>query len=445
MKFPVFGKLEVRWLMLFTVALASTISTVVLYSFLPTLQNNETSSPTSSDISIPINAVAAEGYLEPQGEVIRLSAPDSAQTPNPRIEKLLVKLGDRLNKGQVIAILDSRDRLEAALTKAQKQVLVAQANLAKVKAGAKQGEINADKARIENIQAEKSGQNALQQATIERLEAELHGEQEAQKATIALLKAELQNATTDCSRYQQLYQAGAIADRERDSKCLIQNTTQKRLQEAQANLNRIVTSRKKQIAEAKANLKRTVKTLEKQQVEAKANLEQTKEVRPVDIAVAEAELENAKAVLQQAQVELNLAYVRSPTSGQILKIHTRLGEKVSDKGIVAIGKTQQMYVKAEIYETDVSRVRVDQRATITSNGFPEKLHGTVDEIGLEIGKRDVLSTDPVADVDARVVEVKIRLDPQDSQKVAHLTNLRVKSIINTTPNPKHTTSVNHQQ
>jgi HlyD family secretion protein len=431
MKFPVFGKLGVRWHMLFTVALASTISTVVLYSFLPIRQSNETSSPTSSEIPITVNAVAAEGYLEPQGEVIHLSAPDSAQTPNPRIEKLLVKIGDRLKEGQIIAILDSRDRLEAALTKAQKQVLVAQAHLAKVKVGAKQGEIDAERARIEKIKAEKRGQIALQQATIERLEAELYGEQEAQKATIELLTAELQNATTDCSRYQQLYQAGAIANRERDSKCLIQNTTQKRLQEAEVTLKQIVTSRKKQISEAKANLKRTVETLEKQQVEAKANLEQIKEVRPTDVAVAQTELENAKAAFQQAQVELDLAYVRSPISGQILKINTRPGENVSDMGIVAIGHTEQMYAKAEVYETDIGRVRVGQRATITSNGFPGTLYGTVDEIGLEIGKRDVLSTDPVADVDARVVEVKIRLDPQDSQKVAHLTNLRVKSIINT--------------
>jgi hypothetical protein len=49
---------------------------------------------------------------------------------------------------QAIAILDSRDRLWAALDQVQEQVRVAEANLAKVKAGAKNGEIQAQKATI---------------------------------------------------------------------------------------------------------------------------------------------------------------------------------------------------------------------------------------------------------------------------------------------------------
>ena len=44
-----------------------------------------------------------------------------------------------------------------------------------------------------------------------------------------------------------------------------------------------------------------------------------------------------------------------------------------------------------------------------------------------IGRQDVLRTDPVADADARVVEVEIRLD--DPAAAAHLTNLRVDVLI----------------
>ena len=104
---------------------------------------------------------------------------------------------------------------------------------------------------------------------------------------------------------------------------------------------------------------------------------------------------------------------------------------ISDKGIVELGRTEQMYVSAEVYETDIYRVKLGQKATITSQGFPGQLQGTVEEIGLAIGKKDILGTDPVADVDARVVEVKVRLAPDSSQKVANLTNLQVKVIINT--------------
>ncbi|MFN9400655.1 MAG: HlyD family secretion protein, partial [Dolichospermum sp.] len=67
---------------------------------------------------------------------------------------------------------------------------------------------------------------------------------------------------------------------------------------------------------------------------------------------------------------------------------------------------------------------------IKADGIVEGLTGVVDEIGLEISSKNVLSTDPVADADARVVEVKIKLNPQDSIKVSRLTNLQVNVIIN---------------
>ncbi|MDM9385292.1 hypothetical protein QUB80_32065 [Chlorogloeopsis sp. ULAP01] len=54
------------------------------------------------------------------------------------------------------------------------------------------------------------------------------------------------------------------------------------------------------------------------------------------------------------------------------------------------------------------------------------MHGKVEHIGLQIKKQDVLASDPAAEKDARVVEVKVRIDPQDTVKVAGLTNLQVR-------------------
>ena len=44
----------------------------------------------------------------------------------------------------------------------------------------------------------------------------------------------------------------------------------------------------------------------------------------------------------------------------------------------------------------------------------------------KIKKQDILQSDPTADRDARVIEVKVRLKPQDSAKVDGLTNLQVR-------------------
>jgi len=138
-------------------------------------------------------------------------------------------------------------------------------------------------------------------------------------------------------------------------------------------------------------------------------------------------VEMGKADVQSAQAELDLAMVRAPINGTVLKIHARTGERVGPDGIAEVGETDKMYVVAEVYETDVRRVRVGQHATVSSPSFPDPLHGTVERIGQKVAKQDVLNTDPAAKTDARVVEVRVRLD--DANQVAGLTNLEAEVAI----------------
>jgi HlyD family secretion protein len=42
-----------------------------------------------------------------------------------------------------------------------------------------------------------------------------------------------------------------------------------------------------------------------------------------------------------------------------------------------------------------------------------------------VRQREVLSTDPTGDADARVVEVRVRLDPDDARRVQRLTGLKL--------------------
>ncbi len=134
-------------------------------------------------------------------------------------------------------------------------------------------------------------------------------------------------------------------------------------------------------------------------------------------------LDVAKAQLQQAEAEFELARIRAPINGQVLKIHAYPGERVGLNGILELGNTDEMYAVAEVYESDIGRVRTGQRATVTSPALSEQMQGTVERIGAKVGKMDVLDEDPAAKTDARVVEVRIRLD--DGKRVAGLTNLKV--------------------
>ena len=73
----------------------------------------------------------------------------------------------------------------------------------------------------------------------------------------------------------------------------------------------------------------------------------------------------------------------------------RPGEIVeSNEGIVRIGQTKEMYAVAEVYESDVSKVKLGQPVTVTSSAIEGKLQGTVEKIGLEIQRLSVVNTDP---------------------------------------------------
>ena len=377
-----------RWTIL-AIAMLLSVGGITAYSIWRSQPAEITQAPT---VSTPqIKTVTALGRLEPKGEVIKLAAPTSSQ--ENRIDKLLVKENDRVKAGQVIAILDSRDRLQAALKRAQEEVRVAQSQLAITQAGAKRGEIEAQKAEIARLEAQRQGDIASQNATIDRLEAELR------------------NAELEYRRYESLYQEGATSASERDSKLLTLQTAQKSLQEAQAVLNRTQTTTPKELNQARATLERIA------------------EVRPVDVDAAKAEVNRAIASVEEAKAALNQAYVRSPQDGMVLYIYTRPGEIISEDGIADIGQTDRMVAVAEVYESDVSKVKPGQTVKVTSDSLPGELQGTVERIGSQVRRQNAINTDPSENIDGRIVEVHIELDPASSQKSAKYTNLQVTVAI----------------
>ncbi|MDB9457666.1 HlyD family efflux transporter periplasmic adaptor subunit [Dolichospermum circinale CS-545/17] len=412
------------------------------------------------------NTISAIGRLEPKGEIIKLSAP-AGLSGNSRVQQLLVREGQRVQQGQVVAILDNRDTSMAVVEEAKAKMQESRANLAQVRAGSPKdiqaqkfiiarlkaqlaGEKEAQQAMISRIAAQLSGEKIAQEATVTRLEAELLGQRESLKATVERVRAEQRNAQVDSGRYEFLYKQGAISQQERDRRQLNAVTTNQQLIESQASLKRAIATIKQQISEARANQVKTLNTLQQQLIEATANrnktiatlqkqIDEEREklnrllvVSPLNVQVAQAQVTNAIAFMRKAQAELRQSYVKAPSYGEILKIHTKSGEMMGVNGIAEIGQTDQMFVVAEVPEDSISKIRLGQTATISSdNGtFNGQLKGKVTEIGRKIGKKDVLNNDPAADIDARVVEVKIALSPEFNKQVSGLTNAKVTVEIN---------------
>ena len=380
----------------------------------------------------PINAVTALGRIEPQGKMIELAP--SPDLGGAKIAKLLVEEGDRIGEGQTIALLDNYRRANAALELARQEVKVAEADLAIIQAGAKQGDINARLANLKRVQAELEGEIAANNAEVLGLQAQLRTETAEKQATSDRLKAELRNAQSEFKRYQTLAQDGVISESELDSLRLAVDTAQTAVAEAQASYNRTIDTLQQQINQAKAVAQRNKNTLQEQITEAQASLESVAEVRQVDVIKAQAGVDRAIAALRQAEEDLELTNVKAPRDGQIIKINAYPGEVVGEDGVVEFAQTSKMMVVAEVYESDIGKVKVGQTATIKSEtgSFEGEITGEVKQIGLKIGKQDVLSTDPAADVDSRVVEVKIYLDLETSDRVSHLTNSKAIVKINKT-------------
>ena len=77
--------------------------------------NNKSNSKLKQEITAefipPITAVAALGQLSPSGEIRQLAAPISQFGSSPRIIEILVKEGDFVKKGDILAIFENREKL----------------------------------------------------------------------------------------------------------------------------------------------------------------------------------------------------------------------------------------------------------------------------------------------------------------------------------------------
>ncbi|MEO1591752.1 MAG: efflux RND transporter periplasmic adaptor subunit [Cyanobacteria bacterium J06632_22] len=330
-------------------------------------------------------SVAALGRIEPASRVVDVAASETGI-----ITQVLVEESDAVTTGQTLAYLDSYE-----VRKAERDYAASQLEEARRKLTA---ETRLGQARIQEAATLEDKAGTPQTQAIR-----------AQQAAIESIQAQLDLALVDLNRFEDLYQQGAIA---------LQS-----LQEQRAKVSEL----RSKIAEAQAT---------------KAQLEAT---QGADLDSASAQVTSAEANLALSQVEagvaaaeqnlalaearLTLSVVTAPLAGQILDVYIEPGESVSGQRILSMGDTDNMIVVAEVYETDIGLVDVGQPVEITSrNGaFAETLTGTVQAIGLQIFKNDVLDDDPAANADARVVEVEIAVD-QD-EVIDELTNLQVDVLI----------------
>lgn len=338
---------------------AISISVISLIAIGGLIWRNRTASETSQrNVLIPaLNVkqrthVHALGRLEPAGTVLQLSARSGNE--GATVEKLFVKEGDDVREGDVLAVLDNHSRREAACREADARRDAAQARLKQIEAGAKTGEI------------------------------------EAQKAAVRLIQEQSRVAERELTRARDLLERKAIAREQADEK--------------QWEYDR----------------------LQLEQRRSQGVLSALQEIRDVDVHVARMDVQAAQAAADRARAELDASELRAPSAGRILRIVSRPGEKISEKGIMELGDVSRMEAVAEVFEADVTLLRLKMTADVIFDASGDRMTGVVSEIGNQVARKVVLTNDPVSDTDARVVEVRVRLDDQFMERVARLSNARVE-------------------
>jgi RND family efflux transporter MFP subunit len=133
--------------------------------------------------------------------------------------------------------------------------------------------------------------------------------------------------------------------------------------------------------------------------EAEANLNLKKAAaRPADVAAAEAEVE-------QAQATYSKTLLVAPTSGTITHVESKVGERADvAKSILTLENVSDLYVEANINETSIAKVLLDQPVLMTLDAFGPEVTFT----------GTVIHIDPSATTEDGVVNYLIKtsiLDP----------------------------------
>jgi HlyD family secretion protein len=329
--------------------------------------------------------VAALGRLEPEGGVLDVGG--GSGTPD-RLDRLLVSEGQRVEEGQELAYLDSHPSRAA-----EKQYLASQLAEARSRAALEAAYWDA---RLREAKTALDTAQKLQPFDLE-----------AQESAVRLQEAESAHAEKELKRLTQLRQSDASTQQDVDRQELLLRRGREALTAAEVQLRRLRAAQPLELEKCRAQV-----------ATAEAGLARARDSQPIASLTRN---------LQLADERLKLAVIRAPAAGTVLKVVTHPGEAVGARPILRLGHTDTMTAVAEVYYTDIRRVKAGQRATVTSPALPGPLSGSVVLVGGMVAKKDVLGIDPTADVDARVVEVRIRLEP--NELASHLTYLQVNVMI----------------
>ena len=141
---------------------------------------------------------------------------------------------------------------------------------------------------------------------------------------------------------------------------------------------------------------------------------------PTDIAAQRAQVEQAQANLDSARAQLQNAQIIAPITGTITQYDAKVGQQASvGTSLISIMSDAGYEVDAGVSETDIGKVSLDDKVTMTLDAFPrETFDGSVFYIApAETNTQGVVS-----------YEIKISFDKKDARLKSGLTaNINIET------------------
>lgn len=318
---------------------------------------------TSTSQTQPNGTVTAEGHMAPVSSTnLFFSSPG-------QVSEVLVKAGDRVKKGAVLARMGDRESALAAVSAAELELASAQRQSDDLK---NKAALATNQARYEMTVAEREYQQALQKLT-DLDTKEYKTELDTAKDAVSKAKDDLKTAQENFDKVKDQ----DLANTNRKSSEDTLKDVQKRYDTALHDRDLLIND----LDQAKALVDASKAKME--------DARRTSDNRrngpdPADQAIADARLKNAKNQLAAAQAALARLDLVAPYDCTVAKVDLTAGDKViPNQPVMIVADFTKWYVDtSDLAEKDVVAILTGQKATIIPDATPDlKLNGTVESIG----------------------------------------------------------------
>jgi HlyD family secretion protein len=358
---PVIGKIKypLRWLIGVIAGSALVAGTIITY----TLVNQGTNKEDIAQLTVPVAAQNVTLRITASGKVVPVQSVNISPKNPGVLSQLYVEQGDRIQKGQILARMDSAS-IEAQRSQYRANLAQSQAQLAEARAGSRPQEIAQAKARLAQAQAQLAAARAGNRPQ----------EIAQSQSQVDAAQAKANYTSEQVKRYQYLYKEGAENKQLLDQAISEDKTAKASLEEIKKRLSLLQSgTRTEEIDQRQAAVN-----------ESRAALILLQDgTRTEEIDQRQAAVASAEAQLKGVQVQLEDTIIRAPLSGIVTQKYAEPGAFVTpttsastsasatSSSIVAVARGLE--VLAQVPEADIGRIKQGQQVEIVADAYPDQV------------------------------------------------------------------------